>query len=85
MWHGTGAWFSIHSRRLFNFATILILLSHTSALALENLGLKLERLRFEIILIGSIFPMEKKIIGRFCTNKPKQQTGQRAGCIPEPH
>lgn len=27
------------------------------------------------------FPMEKKSVGRFCINEPKQQTGQRAGCI----
>lgn len=72
---------SIHSTRLFSFAAILILLSHTGVLALENLGLKLERLRSEIILKGFIFPMEKKIVGRLCVNEPKQRTGEHAGRI----
>lgn len=82
---GTGAQFSTHSTRLFNFAAVFILVSHIGVLALEDLELKLDRLRFEIILMGFIFPMEKKIAGRFCIKKPEQQTGQRAGRIVVSH
>lgn len=78
-----GAWFSIHSTRLFSFAAVLILLSHTGVLALERLRLKLERLRFEIILMGFIFPVEKKIVRRLCTNKLKQRTGVHREGIPQ--
>ena len=64
---------------------IFILASHIGVLALEDLELKLDRLRFEIILMGFIFLMEKKIAGRFCIKKPEQQTGQRAGRIALSH
>lgn len=66
MCHGTGAWLSIHSTGLFNFAAVFILVSHIGTLALENLELMLDRLRFEIRVMSFIFPMEKKITKRFC-------------------
>lgn len=66
MCHGTGAWLSIQSTGLFNFASIFILVSHIGILPLEDLELVLDRLRFEIRVMRFIFPMEKKIAKRFC-------------------
>lgn len=45
MCHGTGAWLSIQSTGLFNFASIFILVSHIGILPLEDLELVLDRLK----------------------------------------
>lgn len=78
--HGTDIRFRIHSTRLFYCAAILILLSYTSTLAWENLRLKLERLGSKIILMGLIFPMEKKLLESFAliNQSSRQDEGQDA-------
>ena len=78
MCHGTGAWLSIHSTGLFNFAAIFILVSHIGTLALENLELMLDRLRFEIRVMSFIFPMERKSLkgSAFKNQSSRQDRGK---------
>lgn len=61
----------------FFFFNFVDLESHIGALALEDLELKLDRLRLEIILMGFVFFMEKKIAGRFYNIRLQQQTGPK--------